>query len=455
MQSGATLKIGSVNGIAATAFTGNIQTCTRLYNSGGNYEYNGSVAQNTGDGIPAILSGKLILNNSSNIILSTPIKVIGTIDFHAGRLQTNTNKIVTITSATKCIGYTNGYAQVGEETSFIDGPAKYESSATNYQIIPIGKGSHFAAIGITPYNIILKTYQVEYFPTTPIDPINIAGALHHISQLEYWAITCNLINNPDKDAKITLYWSPNSIVGNAGNDAQALPDLRITHYRDDGTGMKWGMDNAGFAGFSSNGNINYGHISANDFASSFSHFTLATKTSYNLLPVHLIKWAAIKTDNKIQLQWQTTSEQNIDYYSVEHSQDTQHFLSFKKRKNINQLGINTYTIIDENPFKDFTFYRLAMVDKRGKTTYSSIEKVWMGSSGKMTLFPSPAKDFIQINLPAADGFLLLTDAIGKPIKTINVTSNSMRIDLQNISAGVYFILYNGVKGNVSLRFVKL
>lgn len=455
LQSGGTLKIGSADGIAATAFTGNIQTCTRRYNSGGNYEYNGTVAQNTGDGIPAIISGKLTLNNSSNIILSTPIKVSGSIDFHTGRLQTNSN-IVTITSATTCIGYTNSYVQTAEETSFIDGPAKYESSSTNYQIIPIGKGKHFAAAGLTPYNNILKTYQLEYFAATPTDPTNIAGALHHISQLEYWDIACSLTNNPDKDAKITLYWSPNSVVGNGENDAQALPDLRIAHYKDDGTGFKWRMDNAGFGGFSANGNINYGNIAANDFASSFSPFILATKSSYNLLPIHLIKWTAIEMGRKVQLEWQATGEENINYYSIERSsQDAQHFISLKMIKNVNPIDVNTYTAIDENPFKDVTFYRLAMVDKSGKTTYSSLEKVWMGSSGKMTLYPSPAKDFVHVNLPAADGFITLTDAIGKPIKTLNVTSNSMLINLQSLAAGTYFINYNGVKEKGSLKFVKL
>ncbi len=455
LQSGATLKIGSANGITATAASGNIQTCLRRFNSGGFYEYNSTVAQNTGDGLPAIILGNLTLNNSANITLSSSTKISGTINFNAGRLSTSAGSLVTVTSSTQYNKYPTSYSQTAEEASFIDGPAKFESISTTYQIIPIGKGNHFAPIGITPFNNTLKTYNAEYFSTTPTDYLNIIGGLDHISKLEYWDIGCSATNNPDMDAKITLYWSLNSTVGHNGDDANALPDLRIAHYINTGTGTKWQIDGAGSLGFNTTGNISYGKISANDNATHFSPFTLASSTYRNLLPIELLKFTAVASNNEVQLKWQTTNEVDMDYFTIEHSQDGQNFTSVKNKSALNKTVINDYTIIDGNPFQGLSFYRLAMVGKNGKKDYSAVEKVWLGDKGKMSLYPNPVKDFIYVKLPSANGILSLTDPTGKLLRTFKVDNDLMWLDIQNLAAGTYYVLYEDVGGKMNLKFVKL
>jgi hypothetical protein len=344
--------------------------------------------------------------------------------------------------------------QTAEETSFIDGPAKFESNLNTSQFIPIGKGGHFAPVSITPYNNTLKIYNAEYFPTTPVDYFNVIGGLDHISKMEYWDIACSVTTNPNLDAKITLYWSPYSIVGHNGDDANALPDLRIAHYENNGSGVKWQMDGAGASGFTTTGTISYGKILANDYATHFSPFTLASSSYRNLLPIELLKFTALQINNKVQLQWKTTSEVDMDYFMVERSQDGQIFTAIKNLPATNKVGINNYIIVDENPFQGVGFYRLAMIGKNGKRDYSAIEKIWMGKKGEISLYPNPAKDFIQIKLSFADGFLSLTDPTGKLLKTIKVDNNVMRMDVQNLAAGTYYILYEGLVGKMNLKFVK-
>lgn len=78
VNSGGKITIGSSEGIAASGNTGNIQTSTRNFNSGGIYEYNGSSAQVTGTGLPASVSEGLIINNSSGVSLTNNISISGT-----------------------------------------------------------------------------------------------------------------------------------------------------------------------------------------------------------------------------------------------------------------------------------------------------------------------------------------------------------------------------------------
>lgn len=66
LQPNGTLGIGSADGI--TTFpnaTGNIRNLNRIYNSAGNYTYNGTVAQNTGNGLPTNITGVLTNSNTS------------------------------------------------------------------------------------------------------------------------------------------------------------------------------------------------------------------------------------------------------------------------------------------------------------------------------------------------------------------------------------------------------
>ena len=83
LPSGATLGITSPAGITKTGATGNIQvTGSRTFNAGANYLYNGSAAQNTGNGLPLTVNN-LVFNNS------------GIITFDAARTITSNFSIAT------------------------------------------------------------------------------------------------------------------------------------------------------------------------------------------------------------------------------------------------------------------------------------------------------------------------------------------------------------------------
>lgn len=71
LSPGATLGIRSADGIAATGATGNIRTTTRTFSSQANYIFNGTTAQNTGDGLPATVENLFLDNTSGHITFNS------------------------------------------------------------------------------------------------------------------------------------------------------------------------------------------------------------------------------------------------------------------------------------------------------------------------------------------------------------------------------------------------
>lgn len=99
LSSGATLGITSADGITSSGTTGNIRTSNRSFSTEANYIYNGTSAQNTGNGLPATVSnltfdntgGAITFNSERNItdnftITSGSVANLGTFTHAAGDL---------------------------------------------------------------------------------------------------------------------------------------------------------------------------------------------------------------------------------------------------------------------------------------------------------------------------------------------------------------------------------
>src|SRR5699024_5864293 len=80
LEPDATLKIGSAEGISQSGSTGNIQSeGERSFSPEANYVYNGSVKQQTGEALPAVLNGNLTIDNLSGVVANQSYKVNGTL----------------------------------------------------------------------------------------------------------------------------------------------------------------------------------------------------------------------------------------------------------------------------------------------------------------------------------------------------------------------------------------
>ncbi len=96
LRNGGVLSIGSPNGITTTGATGNIRTANRNYNennhNNGNFIYNGTANQNTGDGLPSVVATLTINNSGNTVTLSSGsgITITDSLNIIAGTFDVST-----------------------------------------------------------------------------------------------------------------------------------------------------------------------------------------------------------------------------------------------------------------------------------------------------------------------------------------------------------------------------
>ncbi len=118
----------------------------------------------------------------------------------------------------------------------------------------------------------------------------------------------------------------------------------------------------------------------------------AAAVTVGALPLTLISFNVEKTGNKNALiTWQTANEINTNYFGVERSVNTNNFKSIASlNANDGSVAYN-YNIVDYNLTDNGTyFYRLKMVDKDGRFTFSTIKKLEVNNENiALSAYPNP------------------------------------------------------------------
>lgn len=180
----------------------------------------------------------------------------------------------------------------------------------------------------------------------------------------------------------------------------------------------------------------------------------------NTLPVEYSYFKGKVADQKVQLNWQTVSEQDADKFIVERSADGVNYkaIGTVQAKN-SSTTVNNYSFTDLSPLASRAFYRLKQVDLKGEYHHSStIVKISnpKQNSFELNVYPNPAKGKVYIEHSPSSGLETVTlyNTSGMALKqqrTVANTANTL-LDLSGIAPGVYYVTY-GDKEKVSKQFV--
>ncbi len=180
-----------------------------------------------------------------------------------------------------------------------------------------------------------------------------------------------------------------------------------------------------------------------------------TPCSMIVLPEELVSFEAYLKRDWVELIWETASENNSDYFSVERSTD---LYNWKEITTVEAAGNSTqtidYTTVDPMPEPGMNYYRLKAVDFDGKITYSDVRSV--ENTADVIFYPNPTRQKLHIvgEIPA-DNQITIYDVFGRtvaediPVETVG--KNELIVDLENLSPDIYIIQ----AGNVQSRVVKL
>jgi len=221
------------------------------------------------------------------------------------------------------------------------------------------------------------------------------------------------------------------------SDAEALePNLDLLT-RADNTATSWGN-----LGATVDASTNILSKSSN---SSNGEFILAGKDGDDNLPIELIKFSANIDNDIVILDWQTATEINNDYFTIERSIDGirwNEVIRVEGAGNSNTL-IN-YTQEDKLAINGINYYRLKQTDFDGDYSYSNTIMIKYGHGSNLFIYPNPTSSLITIEgVEHANADVSIFNTMGQDI-SVNVkmkinNSSEYKLDLSNLANGLYYI----------------
>lgn len=180
-----------------------------------------------------------------------------------------------------------------------------------------------------------------------------------------------------------------------------------------------------------------------------------------VLPINLTNFSAVKENKTGKLSWSTQQEINSNFFAVERAANNG---SWQTIATVAAAGYSSttlnYSFTDTNPLSGINLYRLQMVDKDGKLTYSDTRRVNFDKSFSYSVYPNPAQDIILITTDketSASTLLQLINAQGQVIvqKQVITAVQPFRVSTKILTAGIYYVRITTADGTTSLLpFVK-
>lgn len=183
------------------------------------------------------------------------------------------------------------------------------------------------------------------------------------------------------------------------------------------------------------------------------------------LPVHLLQFSGMMDGNDIRLKWTAEETSGFSHYSVQRSEDGGQFTTIGMVDGINNSSRNDFVFSDRNALlllQNKFYYRLQLVDKDGKFTYSKIIRFDpLQHTGTVKLFPNPAVESVSVSFvqhKKGTAMVRITDMTGKTVKQISYPfpagAVSQVIEVSELSRGVYVLSVSNDGGVVQQRFIK-
>lgn len=177
------------------------------------------------------------------------------------------------------------------------------------------------------------------------------------------------------------------------------------------------------------------------------------------LPVRFHYFTGNMQGDVVNLNWQTSAEQDADVFIVERSGDGVDYKTIGQVKAKNLQSTNNYSFTDADPLKGGNIYRLKQLDAGGTFRYSNLVRISheVTTTG-LQVFPNPARSQITVRHDAflqpavirifnANGLLVKEQAVAK-----QVSQSAVR--LENLPKGNYLlVLAQGAKKSSSMLTV--
>lgn len=170
------------------------------------------------------------------------------------------------------------------------------------------------------------------------------------------------------------------------------------------------------------------------------------------LPIELVSFTAVVNENNyVTLQWETASESNNDYFSVERSSNG---IDFEEIMTISGAGNSStplfYNALDNNPEEGISYYRLKQTDYDGRHEYFQIVSVEINRTTFPTvnIYPNPTTGAV-INVQAnnvddEEILIVLSNVMGQTVYSKIALQNNGNVitaltPSDTLTPGIYIV----------------
>ncbi|MEQ8424215.1 MAG: T9SS type A sorting domain-containing protein, partial [Cyclobacteriaceae bacterium] len=186
-------------------------------------------------------------------------------------------------------------------------------------------------------------------------------------------------------------------------------------------------------------------------------FTLGNTDASTPLPIELIEFTAKPFNANVLLTWETASELDNDYFTVERSGDAESWESVITIQGAGTTDIsNSYEAVDYQPLAGLSYYRLKQTDFDGTVGYSGIEVVKLNPENQLVVSPNPSRGSFVISgsqdLNASQ--IRVFNSLGQMIKPGIHKDNELSVDLHGFPQGVYVLQVTDGLSVKSIRLMK-
>ncbi|WP_126973405.1 hypothetical protein [Gynurincola endophyticus] len=183
-------------------------------------------------------------------------------------------------------------------------------------------------------------------------------------------------------------------------------------------------------------------------------FTQNCGSCISILPVTLEYFRGKMSGNQVQLEWKTSMEENVAVYHIQQSVNQSEFTTVAEVAANNQPSSYQYSLNLTGPVS----LRLKIVDIDDQFSYSNIIALRPNVANmSIKVKTNPVTGGVaQVHILAAkreQGQIRLVDQSGavrlsQPVQ-LNEGENNIRINMQSLAAGAYYIIYEGGSGKTA------
>jgi hypothetical protein len=174
------------------------------------------------------------------------------------------------------------------------------------------------------------------------------------------------------------------------------------------------------------------------------------------LPLNVIDFNASYSGEVTNLNWRSVNESGISVYQVERSLNGSDFIALGT---ITADGSSKYVFTDKIPAEGLNYYRLKLLSKDGKVSYSKVLLINTRIKASISAYPNPATSQLTLVHPRAgnnNAVIRLFSIDNKMISAIPVQASSIQstLNIAGLVKGFYFLVYSDGAISLSAKFIK-